>query len=55
MVIPVHPGIQLDRIQAADIRSLRVPDVGGRGGLDAGRAARRRRGAHGYRPDLQRT
>lgn len=54
MVSAVHPGVQLDRVQAGVVWPLRVPDVGRRGRVGGRRAARGRGRAHGRRPDLQR-
>lgn len=52
--VAVHPGVQLDRVRAGFVRPVRIPDVGGRGRVDAGRAASCRGRAYGRRPDLQR-
>lgn len=54
LFVSVYSGVQLDRIQAGVVRPLRVPDVGGRGGLDPGRLAGAGGRAHGRQPDLQR-
>lgn len=48
----VHFGVQLDRVQAGILRTIRVPNVGRCSGLGPGGVACGRRRSNGRRSDL---